>query len=394
MSRSSAVCPLFLGLILAPGCGSKDAAVCSTADVLDARKLDAQAAAKTTYSQPVITPCPELDLPLDGQASSEGLTTGEYGSLLRGANGNFFDDGRWWLKAMPRGASRVVPVQITAERCAPVTFAKFGYDYAFATPPLVGAPSCGRYLTGLEVGHQVGDSWPEILDVDGSGLIRLAPLSVSTAFAAFLQAPRAPLDAATPDSTIERIDVLRHDGDSLEMVALVSGPNFAGTLRLVLKLGDASRLSVQLELEPRALAAESPAIAVAALSGQFANADERDFDQVHGTFGDGTSFDTVLADPTLDWGTGGWQRIPLAQGSSELESIAFLQTGAAADRAPYPNLTLSNFQSSLPLALELSVAKESQPGGNVVAQLLVDSSTALVTGTPISVSYLVTASPR
>jgi len=394
MSRSLQACPLVLGLILASGCGTKDAAVCSTGDELDARKNDAQAAAKTQYSAPVITPCPELDLPLDGQASSEGLTAGEYGSLLRGSNGNFFDDGRWWLKAMPRGAERVDPVQISAERCQPVTFAKFGYDYAFATPPLVAAPACGRYLTGLEVGHQIGDSWPEILDVDGSGLIRLAPLAVTTAFAALLRAPRAALDAAGPDSTLERIDVLRHDGDTVELLALANGPNFAAVLRLVLKVGDSSRLSVQMEFEPRALAGENPVIAVAGLSGKFANADERDFDQVQGKFADGSSFTTVLADPTLDWGADGWTRIPLAQGSAELESVTFSQASGAAERAPYPNLMLSNFQSSLPIAFELSVTKDAPPGGNVVAELLVDSSLASATGAPISVSYLVTASPR
>jgi len=392
MKRSSASPSFILALTLACGCGSEDAGVCSDTSGLEARKSEARAAAETDYSPPVITPCPELDLPLDGQASSEGLTVSEYGSLLRGANGNFFDDGRWWLKATPRGASRVVPLQITAERCEPVTFAKFGYDYAFATPPLVAAPACGQYLTGLEVGHQIGDSWPEVLDVDGSGLIRLAPLAASTGFSAFLRIPRAPLDSTGPDSTLERIDVLRHDGDSLELIARANGPNFAATLRLVLKVGDVSRLSVQLELEPRASIADVPLIAAAALSGRFANVGERDFDHVQATFADGGSFDTALTDPTIAWGQGDWTRVPLAESNSELESIAFFQHEAA-ERAQYPSVMLSNFQSNVPIALELAVSTRPQPGGNVIANLLVDGS-ASVTGAPIAISYLVTASPR
>src|SRR6478735_4797435 len=107
------------------GCSSKDVDVCSNADAFAARKLDARAAAKTSYEPPVIEACPELDLPQDGRAMSVGLTAGEYAALLRGANGNFFDDHVFWLKATPRGASHVVPLQMTAERCESVTFAKF-----------------------------------------------------------------------------------------------------------------------------------------------------------------------------------------------------------------------------------------------------------------------------
>lgn len=392
MTRSSASSMLMLSAALVTGCGSKDDAVCSNVHAIDARLLDAQAAAKTSYEPPVISACPELDPPLDGEDKSLGLTAREYAALLRGANGNFFDDHVWWLKATPRGESHVIPVQITAERCDQVTFAKFGYDYAFATPPLPSAPACGRYLTGVHVGHQMGDSWPEIFSIEGSGVIRLAPLASTTAFAAFLRLPRDPLDVPAPDSTVDRVDVVRHDGDSLEFAALANGPTFASSLRLVLKVGDESRLSVQLELEPRALATENPLVAVGALSAWFSNDANRDFDRVRATFSDGTSFETALSEPGLDWGKGQWTSVALPQGGAPLESLEFLQNGRR-DGIPRPNVTISNFQSSVPIGLDLSLSTRSVLGGNVVANLLVDSSASSQSDGPISVSYLVTASP-
>jgi hypothetical protein len=381
---------LVLAAALVCACGSKevDASRCSNANVLEKRKLEA--AMTTAYAPPVIESCPELDLPLDGQATSAGLTDGEYVSLLRGANGNFFDDGTWWVKATPRGGSRAIPVQITDERCEAVTFDKFGYDYAFATPPLIAAPACGRYMTGVNVGHKVGDSWPQVFSIEGSGVIHLAPLSVSSAFGTFLRLPRDPLDPPTRASTIERIDVVRHDGDSLEVVALTNGPSFSSALRLVLKVGEQSRLSVQLELEPRALAGGNPMIAVAALSGWFSNDDERDFDRVRATFADDTSFETALSDDAVDWGKGEWTPLPVRQAGSTLESLAFLQNGAGAGRGR-PNVTLSNLQSSVPLAVDLSLSTQAVLGGNVVANLLLDGSS--MTSGPISVSYLITVSP-
>jgi len=55
-------------------------------------------------------------------------------------------------------------------------------------------------------------------------------------------------------------------------------------------------------------------------------------------------------------------------------------------------VTISNLQSSVPIALDLSVATQRAVDGNVIANLLVDSSTTGSPGAPISVSYLVTAS--
>ncbi len=395
MRPSLARCsPLILALALVCGCGSKEnAGLCTNDGVLEARQLDAKAAAKTVYTPTVIDPCPEVDPPLDGQATSVGLTEGEYNAILRGANGNFFDDHTWWVKATPRGESHVLPVEITAERCDPVTFSKFGYDYAFATPPLITAPACGQYLTGVNVGHQVGDSWPQIFSVDGAGVIRIAPLSVATAFGPFLRLARDPLDTPGQESTLDRLDVVRHDGDSLELVALTNGPTFSSAVRLVLKVGDQSRLSVRLDLYPRALAADQPVLAVSALSGWFSNDEGRDFDRAKATFSDGTSFETALSDAALDWGKGEWTPVPVAQDGSPLESIAFLQNGTRANGNPRPNVTLSNFQASVPLAVDLSVSTRPVRGGNVIANLLVDSSTASATGESISVSYLVTVAP-
>jgi len=389
MKQSWASSTLVLVATLVSGCGSKDADVCSNANAFDARQLDAQKAAMTAYAPPVISSCPELDPPLDGEAISVGLTAGEYNALLRGANGNFFDDHTWWVKAVPRGESHVIPMQITAERCDQVSFAKFGYDYAFATPPLRAAPACGRYLTGVMVGHRVADFWPAVFSVEGSGVIRLAPLSAAAVFGPFLRLPRAPLDAPGQESTIDQLDVLRHDGDSLELAALENGPSFASALRLVLKVGDVSRLSVQLELDPRVATAASPLIAVAALSGWFSHSPEHDFDRVRATFADGTSFETSLSNPDIDWGTGEWTPVPLPQGASPLESLAFLQDGTSAR----PNVLLSNLESSVPIEFGLSVSTQPVLGGNVVGNLLLDSSLASAMDLPITVSYLVTVSP-
>jgi hypothetical protein len=390
MRQSSIPAALILTAFFAYGCASKDDPnTCSNLDSFAAHERTARAAATTSYAPPSITPCSELDPPLDEQATSPGLTFGEYEALLRGANGNFFDDHTWWLKATPRGAASVVPVKISAERCEEVTFAKFGYDYAFATPPLAVAPECGRYLTGMLVGHQLGDSWPAIFGIDGSGVIRLAPLSTGGTFGPFLRLPRSLLDTAALEATLDRIDVVTHDGDSLELGALVNGPSFASAARLVLKVGDPSRLSVQLEIDPRAAGADGSRLAVAALSGWFSNTADRDFDRVRATFSDGTSFEMALSDAGLDWGTGKWTPVPLSP-TGALESLAFLQNGAGADGSSRPNVTLSNFQSSQPLAFGLSLSTRSVLGGNVIANLSVDSSAA---GAPISVSYLVTVAP-
>jgi len=388
MRRLDLLGTLLVGPLFFFGCGSKEGAVCSNADAFAEFELDARAAAKSSYEPPVIEACPELDLPSDGEATSIGLTSAEYAALLRGANGNFFDDHLWWLKATPRGASHVVPLQMTAERCDSVTFAKFGYEYAFATPALPAAPTCGRYLTGLAVGHRLDDSWPEVFSVEGSGLVRAAPLSLSSSFAGFLHIPQAPRSVLGRDAKLDRLQVVRHDGDSLELAAFATGSTFASAMRLVLKVGDSTRLSVQLELEPRALAADNPLIAVAALSGWFSSDEGHDFERVRVTFADGTFGETALGDPGLNWGTGEWTSVPFAHGGSMLDSVALLH-----DDPVTPNLMISNLQSSDPLVFDLSLSTQSPPGGNVVANLLVDVSAAIATGRSVSLSYLLTTAP-
>jgi hypothetical protein len=388
MNRSSAF-ESVIAAALACACGSKDPVVCENSNAFAAMKRDAQAVAETAYEPPVIQDCPELDPPLDGRATSIGLTGGEYAAILRGANGNFLDDHVWWVKAKPRGESHVVPMQITAEHCDAVSFDKFGYDYAFATPPLAAAPACGRYLTGIAVGHQLADSWPLIFGVEASGLIQLAPLSANSTFGGFLRIPGAPLEIAGRDSIVDRLEVVRHDGDSLELVARANGSTAVSALRLVLKAGDSSRLSVQLEIEPRAFA-DSPLIAVAALSGWFSEAEGHSFDRIRASFIDGTSFETALADPGLDWGNGAWTSVPVPEGAT-LDSLAFLQDRTLGDGNPRPNLLLSTIQSSVPIALDLSVTRQSPLAGNVVGNLLVDRSA--LHNQPIVVSYLITASP-
>lgn len=391
MSRLTSRSIFFVAALVA-SCGSKETSLCSIENAFQVQQQKLSAAAKSAYEPPSIDACPEVDAPLDGQASSIGLTAGEYASLLRGANGNFFDDHLWWVKARPRGETHVVPLRITAEHCDAVTFEKFGYEYRFATPPLTEAPECGRYLTGIAAGHQLGDSWPQVFSLDGSGLIQVAPLSKTSEWGAFLRAPRAP--SATPgrDTSIDQLDVVRHDGDSLELVALANGVTFSSVSRLVLKVGELSKLSVQVELEPRATATDDPWLAVAALSDWFSDVQGRQFDRIRATFTDGTSFEVALADPDLDWGHGEWTQLPTTQGGATLDSLAFLQDRTRAEGNLRPNVVLSNIESNLPIAIGVALTTESVLGGNVVADLRVDSSAASAAGARISVAYLATVS--
>jgi len=392
MKRTSVWMALLVALEMC-GCGSKaPASRCTIENAPENRKREAEQAARSEYEPPVVEACPDLDPPVDGQASSVGLTAGEYASLLRGANGNFFDDHVWWLKALPRGESHVVPMQINAEHCDPVTFSKFGYEYPFATPPLTVAPDCGRYLTGISAGHQLGDSWPQIFGVDGSGLIQIAPLSPGSEIGSFVRTPRGPLDTPGRDSSIDVLDVVRHDGDSLELALAANGVTFASAVRLVLKVGDFSRLSVQVEVDPRARASEDPLLAVAALSGWFSDSAGHLFDRIRATFVDGTSLELALADSALDWGNGAWTSVPLQRSGAALESLALLQDRTHAEGNARPDILLSNIQANFPVDLAIALTTRAVPGGNVAANLLVDSTASVASGVPISVSYLITAS--
>jgi hypothetical protein len=383
---------LFLTVLSACSAKEDPDARCSSAGALEQRKKDARATAELDYSPPPIEPCPELDPPLDGQSSAPGLTPTEYNALLRGANGNFFDDGIWWIKAIPRGGTHVVPLTITAERCEEVTFDKFGYDYAFATPALTSAPACGRYLTGIFAGHQLGDGWPQIFSIESSGLIRLAPLANAVAFGPYLRMPRDLLATPTGDSSVDHVDVALHDAESIELAALVDGPSFSSAVRLVFKSGEPSRLGVTIELNPRAPGADSSRIAIAALSGSFLPDGTRDGDRIEATYSDGTSEQTALADPNLDWGTGDWTTVSRSAEGVGLASAAFLQNASGTAGVTRPNVTISNIDANVPVGFELAFTSEPKLGGNVAANLILDLSAVSAPDLPVHLSYLVTAS--
>lgn len=368
----------------------KEDEACSNAPTLAARKQDAANAAKGEYVTPLIEACPELDPPADAQLSSPGLVEAEYQGLLRGANGNFFDDGNWWLKAMPRGGVHTTPLTILGERCQPVTYEHFGYDYAFAKPAITSAPACGRYLTGVLVGHQLEDSWPAVFAVESSGLIRLAPLVSESAFAGYLRAPRGLPGSAAGASTLDRIDVELHDSDSVEFAAVVNGSTFSSALRMVLKAGPESLLSVGVDIYPRANFGDAPQLAVAALSGAFLVDGPRDFDRVTASFSAGVAFEVALDDGTLDWGDDGWVRAPGSLEPDVPASITFSK-GAMSGAAAAPRMTISNIDSSVPLRFELALTNHAELGGNVVGSLVLDSSALAGSTAPIHVSYLVTA---
>jgi hypothetical protein len=392
----------FAWLLTSCGHGSGgDDAHCSDANASERLQSDAQSAAATDYAPPPVEPCSDLDAPADALASSPGLTATEYSTLLRGANGNFFDDGTWWLKAAPRGESHVKPLEIVAEACEHVNFASFGYDYASATPALASAPQCGRYLVGMQAGHRIDDSWPQLLSVEGSGLVRLAPLRAATVFGSYLRLPSGLPGDPNGLSNVARLEVIGHDDATLGLVALSEGSTFAAAMHLTLTPGDATRLSVELELFLRKGGAPPSDLSLAALSGTFqVGADDFDFDQVTASFSDGTSRTTALSDPKLEWSDGASSSISLNKDGTSLSSFKLAQGsrasqgdgGPAGDTGERPDVTVSEIHSDMPLALTLSLASETVAGGNVVASLVLAAADANAAIGPIHVSYLVTAS--
>ncbi|HET9934319.1 MAG TPA: hypothetical protein VFQ35_26635 [Polyangiaceae bacterium] len=364
---------------------------CANAPTLEDRKNDARMAAGSEYVPPLTAACPELDPPVDGESDTPGLSELEYQALLRGANGNFFDDGTWWIKAMPRGGVHVSPLKIVGERCQEVTYDRFGYDYAFAKPAITAAPQCGHYLTGILAGHKFGDSWPAIFGVEASGLIRLAPLSPQLAFDAYLHAPRGLVGTSTEASGIDRVDVELHDGDSVEFAMLVSATTFTSALRVVLKAGDESRLAVGVDVYPRANFQAAPRIALGGLSGAYHEDAAHDFDRMEVTYSDGTTHEAKLDDGSLEWGNGDWARVPSFAGTAGVQSIGLLQSAAPGGGPRSPKMTISNIDSNVPIGFELALTSRQVLGGNVVGSLVLDLSEAGAFESPIHVSYLVTA---
>ena len=366
---------------------------CANTPTLEDRKKDALTAAANSYVEPVVAACPELDPPSDGALDSLGLTEQEFQGLLRGANGNFFDDGTWWIKAMPRGGVHQRPLKIVAEHCQEVTYDRFGYDYAFAVPPLTAAPDCGRYLTGILAGHKLGDSWPAVFGIEASGLMRLAPLSPSSVFDAYLQSPRGLLGTSTETSSVDRLDVELHDADSLEFAAVVSGVAFTSALRVVVKVGDETRLAVSMDIYPRANIQGSPRVAVAGLSGSYLANGAHDFDRVQVSYADGMTLETKLDDGSLEWKKEGWAHVPGTTGTAGVQSISLAQAVSQGSAPRSPKVTISNIDSSLPIAFDLAITNQAIAGGNVVGSLVLDLSEAAALESPIHVAYLATAAP-
>ncbi|HEX3852562.1 MAG TPA: hypothetical protein VHW01_16450 [Polyangiaceae bacterium] len=353
------------------------------------------------YALPAVEPCSDLDPPADALAGSPGLTATEYSTLLRGADGNFFDDGTWWLKAAPRGESHVEPLEIVAEDCEHVNFASFDYDYASATPALGSAPECGQYLVGMQAGHRSDDSWPQLLSIEGSGLVRLAPLRAATVFGSYLRLLSDLPGDVSRQSRVTRLEVIGHDDATLELVALGEGPTFTVAMRLTLTPGDATQLGVELELFLRSGGSPPADLSLTAVTGTFqVGADDFDFDQITASFSDGTSRTTALSDPNLDLRDGASSKISSTKSGASLSSFALAQgsrasqgdAGAAGDIGERPDMTVSEIHSDVPLALELSLASGPVPGGNVAASLVLAAADASTAVGPIHVSYVVTAS--
>jgi hypothetical protein len=294
---------------------------------------------------------------------------------------------------MPRGGVHQRPLKIVAEHCQEVTYDRFGYDYAFAMPPLTAAPECGRYLTGILAGHKLGDSWPAVFGIEASGLMRLAPLSPSSVFDAYLQSPRGLRGTSTETSTLDRLDVELHDADSVEFAAVVSGAAFTSALRVVVKVGDETRLLVSMDIFPRANIQELPRIAVAGLSGTYLANGAHDFDRVEVVYSDGMTLETKLDDGSLEWENEGWTHLPGATGTAGLQSISLMQAVAQGSAPRSPKMTISNIDSNIPITFDLAITNQAIPGGNVVGSLVLELSEEAAFESPIHVAYLATAAP-
>ncbi len=388
-------------LLTSCGHGSDTGSSCGNATALERTRANAQLKAASDPAMPQVESCSEVDAPSDGLASSPGLTAAEYAGLLHEDKGNFFDDGTWWLKAAPRGETHVEPLDVVAENCQQASFESFNYDYASATPPLSSAPECGRYLVAIQAGHRIGKLWPQLLSLEGSGLVRLAPLRTITAFGSYLRVPGGLPADDNFQSHVTQVNVIRHDENTLELVALAEALTFTAAIHLTFTAGQATRLKLELDIFLRGGAPPPSDLSLGALTGTFrVGGGNVDFDQLTAAFSDGTSRVKGLADVKLDDRDPAWRTTSVGSGGASLSAFALVQGARApsqpgddaASSAERPDMTVSDIHSDVPLTLALSLTSQPELDTNVSADLVMNAEDAGKAASPIHVSYQVTAS--
>ena len=204
------------------------------------------------YTPPTIVPIPELDPPDDGRKDSVGLVFEEY-ELIKGDE--FYDyDNIWWLEARPRGNFNKDPVQIFLYQpelgdYVEIPYIEGNYDYSNPeiTPLIEIVPEEGKYIASFKLGHKVQgqDSWPQILELRGSGYIRFSgepPLKMGSTFRV------ATHNIGSPDEDFPKITkvYLRRVSDSVfNIMGLVDSEGFTGALDIYVYPGASTKLCVR-----------------------------------------------------------------------------------------------------------------------------------------------------
>jgi hypothetical protein len=86
----------------------------------DDLQLEAWKVVQDPYVPPSPMPLPEFDLPQSGIATDMGLVFDEYQAIIDPPNaGKFYDNGVWWLKALPRGNVHRIPLSGPRRKCRP-----------------------------------------------------------------------------------------------------------------------------------------------------------------------------------------------------------------------------------------------------------------------------------
>ncbi|HET9960676.1 MAG TPA: glucan biosynthesis protein [Polyangiaceae bacterium] len=391
--------------------GRTGAQLCDDRARLADRRAEAEANARLEFVSQNAESCLELDRPeFDSSESSgevAGLDAGEYAALVRDANGNFYDDGTWWLKGAPRGEVHVDPVRLSSERCESVTFERLGFNYSAARPPIWDVPECGKYLTGLYAGSRTGSSWPQLLHIDGSGWTRLAALEKEPAFGSYVRLLGSGPANGDGSARVIGIDVVTVDSEALRLRLSLDGPDFSGLMDALLAPGNPSRLFVEVSLFPRAGRPLSR-LPLATLSGGFlrgrSDTPENDTDEAH----DADRIEVQWDDESRsgwDWAElvggargSGWETLAAGEPGDRVKSMALIQSERAPERyaaepearyARRPDLGIREIRSDLPLFVELAFSARPMLEGNAAVTLMLDA-TRHDSG-PIRVSYIVEA---
>ncbi|HYQ42361.1 MAG TPA: glucan biosynthesis protein [Polyangiaceae bacterium] len=400
---------LALGATAPSGCLAKEVEdPCNASPTFDRFAQEAEAAAREPYTQEVPVPCPVLDRPPDGNKTAEGIVFEEYAAMTSGSAGNFVDRDEWWVKALPRGELHVQTLEVYDE-CSKLGYDQFSFDYSAATPAVDPVPSCGRYLSALELGHQFFRSSPQLFQVEATAYARLVGLQSNPAFGTSL---RFTTEDAAHDGeqfpALTKIAISTPEPQGLSFVARLRGTTFEGVMQALIVPAAATSLHIRMRLYPRAGADPNVRIGVLGMSSMFwkgaadtpdiGNDEAHDTDQLYVRLASGEETRVTLANPPLEtlapsdpWArtlyTGALETVALQQVERDPNRYLAYPSARYGDR---PSMIASQLKSSVPLSAELSIGNaNSEYIDNLVLNLIAETGDRTQ---PIDVSYVLTAS--